>query len=132
MLFDLTDTEYFRAAQEDRCAPRMPVDLPAVIRQARKTPFNTIIRDISLAGFCCDAIVPTGGGARMFVTLPTLAPIEAQLVWNSGRQIGCAFVTLLNPAVLDWLLDQHHAGTLPRVGAKEPAARARPFRSAAG
>jgi hypothetical protein len=43
-------------------------------------------------------------GARCWLALPGLSPIEAQLVWNNSGGVGCAFASLLNVAVVDSII----------------------------
>lgn len=95
---------YAGEAIEDRCAPRVRTDIPALIRVAggQKTP--TVVRDIAIAGFSCEIVMGSRPGTLCWLTLPGLAAQEAEIVWNSGHMIGCAFRNLLNRAVLDSVL----------------------------
>lgn len=94
-------------ALEDRCAPRLRTDIPALIRVAggQKTP--AVVRDIAIAGFSCEIVMGSRPGTLCWLTLPGLAAQEAEIVWNSGHMIGCAFRNLLNRAVLDSVLARH-------------------------
>jgi hypothetical protein len=86
---------------EDRCAPRLRTDIPALIRVAGGQKMPVAVRDIAIAGFSCEIVMGSRPGTICWLTLPGLAAQEAEIVWNSGHMVGCAFRTLLNRAVLD-------------------------------
>ena len=92
---------YALAAEEDRCAVRHRVAVPAKMRFSGCSSFATKVTDLSLAGFACDALVQAHPGTRCWLTLPGLVPLEAEVVHRSNLGIGCAFHNMLNAAVLD-------------------------------
>ena len=98
---------YVYATEEDRCARRHKVAIPARIRFSCSQSFDTEITDISLAGFCCDALLETHSGTRCWITMPGLGSLEAETVHHDNRGLGCAFAVLLNPAVLDRFIAQY-------------------------
>ncbi|MCM8557676.1 PilZ domain-containing protein [Sphingomicrobium sediminis] len=63
--------------------------------------YPTTIRNLSPGGCCVDLSYSPKHGERLWVTLPGLQPIEAQVCWNDGWTAGCAFTTPLYPAVFD-------------------------------
>ncbi|WP_293881157.1 PilZ domain-containing protein [Sphingomonas sp.] len=91
---------YSVAAQEDRCAPRHPLAIQATLRPSGATGFNTVVTDLSLGGFAVQAITSMHSGTLCWLTLPGLGGLQAEVIWNDGNSVGCAFATLLNPAVL--------------------------------
>jgi PilZ domain len=95
---------YFAAAQEDRCAPRIALDIRATLRPSGTHGFTVIVKDLSVAGFCVDAVTSMRAGALCWLTLPGLSGQQAEVMWNNGTQVGCAFAALLHPSVLDRLL----------------------------
>jgi PilZ domain len=95
---------YSTAAQEDRCAPRVALDIRATLRPSGTHGFNVIVKDLSVAGFCVEAVTSMRAGALCWLTLPGLSGQQAEVMWNNGQQVGCAFATLLHPSVLDRLL----------------------------
>jgi PilZ domain len=103
---DPTSLRYDTAALEDRCAPRVKIRIPALLRQSGNTGFAVVVTDLSTAGFQCEALTGMPAGARCWLALPGLSPIESQLVWNNGRNVGCAFVNLLNDSVLQSILNR--------------------------
>lgn len=100
-------TAYETAASEDRCAIRAKVNMQAVLRPSCGSKFPVRIYDLSIAGFSCDAVtaIPTGG--RCWITLPGLASMEVEVVWNDGLRIGCALCQFLNVAVYDRLVAKY-------------------------
>lgn len=96
-----TIAPYAFAAEEDRCAPRHKVGLPAKMRFSGSSSFDVEVADLSLAGFSCDALLQSHPGTRCWLTLPGLVPLEAEVIHRSNLGLGCAFQTMLNPAVLD-------------------------------
>lgn len=99
-----TYQRYEDAAQEDRCAPRMRIKIPAAMRPSGSPGFAVVVRDLSLSGVACEALTGMAAGTRVWLTLPGLASLQAKIVWNDGTMVGCEFNTLLNPAVLENVL----------------------------
>jgi PilZ domain len=97
---------YSTAAQEDRCAPRVALDIRATLRPSGTHGFTVIVKDLSVAGCCVEAVTSMRAGALCWITLPGLSGQQAEVMWNNGRQLGCAFASLLHPSVLDRLLAQ--------------------------
>ncbi|AYJ88113.1 PilZ domain-containing protein [Sphingomonas paeninsulae] len=94
------------AAQEDRSAPRHPLTIAATLRPSGATGFKTVVTDLSLSGFAAQALTNLHAGTLCWLTLPGLSSLQAEVVWNDGNTIGCAFATLLNPAVLQSVVDR--------------------------
>lgn len=92
---------------EDRCAPRIRTDIPALIRISGGQKIPVAVRDLAIAGFSCEVVMGSRPGTLCWLTLPGLAAQEAEIVWNSGHMVGCAFRNLLNRAVLDSVLARH-------------------------
>ena len=92
---------------EDRCAPRSLVRIPASLRRSGAHGFTVVVRDLSMAGFACEAVTSLPKGAICWLTLPGLAGLQAEVVWNDGRIVGCSFAKLMSQPVLDRLLAMH-------------------------
>jgi hypothetical protein len=107
---DPTSLRYDTAALEDRCAPRIKIRIPALLRQSGNTGFAVVVTDLSVAGFQCEALTGMPAGARCWLALPGLSPIQSELIWNNGRAVGCAFSNILNQAVLDSILRRFALG----------------------
>ncbi len=95
---------YEDAAQEDRSAPRIRLNIPASMRPSGSTGFSVIVKDLSLSGVACEALTGMSAGTRVWLTLPGLAALQAKIVWNDGTMVGCEFDTLLNAAVHENIL----------------------------
>ncbi len=94
-------SRYAIAAQEDRCAPRTRLTIPASLRPSGDKGFATTVRDLSLGGFSAEALSKMRPGALCWLTLPGLAALQAEVIWNHDGMVGCAFANLLNPAVFE-------------------------------
>ncbi|MEY4500190.1 MAG: hypothetical protein RIS52_80 [Pseudomonadota bacterium] len=97
---------YSSAAQEDRCAPRRVIQIPAILRPTSEHGYGVEVVDISVAGFSCRVVTRTPVGTRCWITLPGLSGLQSEVVWNNGTMVGCSFTNLLNAAVLDHLLSK--------------------------
>mgnify|MGYP000286003483 CR=1 FL=1 len=106
--------QYDIAAQEDRCAPRTRLTIPAFLRQSGGKRFNTVVNDLSLSGFSATAITRMHEGAVCWLTLPGLEPLQAQVVWWDRNTVGCAFEKLLSPIVHDNILARYRGETVYR------------------
>jgi hypothetical protein len=95
---------YWLVAQEDRCAPRTRVAIPAGLRASGGRSFQTVVRDLSISGFSASAITRIEAGSLCWLTLPGLGALPAEVIWWRGNTVGAAFAHLLSPIVLDNLL----------------------------
>lgn len=95
---------YEDAAQEDRSAPRVRLNIPAQMRPSGSPAFSVVVKDLSLSGVACEALTGMCAGTRVWLTLPGLAALEAKIVWNDGTMVGCEFDKLLNLAVMENIL----------------------------
>ena len=98
---------YLVAAQEDRCAPRTRLRIPASLRPSGDKGFATTVHDLSLGGFSCEAMSRMRPGALAWLTLPGLAALQAEVIWNHNGMVGCAFANLLNPAVFETIVERY-------------------------
>ncbi len=99
---------YAFTSQEDRCAPRVKLRIPATLRASGSPGFPIIVTDLSMAGFACEAVTGIPTGSVCWLTLPGMAGLQAEVVWNNGIMVGCAFANLLHGAVLDTIVSRHH------------------------
>ena len=98
---------YAVAAQEDRCAPRTALQIPASLRPSGDKGFATTVHDLSLGGFSCEALSNLRPGGLCWLTLPGLAALQAEIIWSHGGMVGCAFANLLNPAIHDSIVARY-------------------------
>ena len=104
------DDRYLIAAQEDRCAVRAAVTIPATLRQAGGRGVATTVLDLSLAGFsaaCPDRMLT---GTKCWLTLPGLEAQQAEVIWWDNAKVGCAFNRLLSPIVHDNIVLRYRSG----------------------
>ncbi len=96
--------DYEAAASDDRCAPRSRMVIPAKLRRNGARAAQTLVLDLSLAGFSALASVRLTQGSKVYLTLPGLEPREAEVVWWHAGLVGCAFANLLTQREHDTLL----------------------------
>lgn len=101
---------YGLASQEDRSAPRQAVIIPATLRVSGAGTIKMTVIDLSLSGFGYRGASGIKPGTLCWLNLPGLQGQQAEVIWNNGQQVGCAFATLLNPAVLALIVSRHRAG----------------------
>jgi len=99
-----TQDSYRLAAQEDRCAPRTRIAIPASLRPSGSKGFQTVVQDLSLSGFSAMAINRLHAGNLCWLTIPGLESLQAEVIWWNNGLVGCAFSQLLSPIVHDNLL----------------------------
>jgi len=100
---------YAIAAEEDRCAVRHRLSIPAKMRFSCSPSFPVKVMDMSVAGFACDALLQAHPGTLCWLTLPGLGALEAEVVRHDPQGMGCAFRTMLNQAVLDLFVQKYPA-----------------------
>ncbi|MFV0643460.1 MAG: PilZ domain-containing protein [Sphingomonadaceae bacterium] len=106
MVFD-TKNRYEAAAQEDRCAPRSEVTIPAHLRVSGGHAFQTVVHDLSLSGFSATAINRLHPGQVCWLTLPGIEALQSEVIWWDYSQVGCAFQNLLNPIIHGQILERY-------------------------
>jgi len=62
----------YLATQEDRCAPRCKVNIPASLRLSGAKSFHTMLHDLSLGGFSATSLNRMHVGSICWLTLPGL------------------------------------------------------------
>jgi hypothetical protein len=98
--------DYTEAALEDRSAPRIVLNISAILRPSGVTGFGVQVTNLSLSGFACEATTGMPVGARCWLSLPGLSALQAEVIWNNGITVGCAFSNLLNESVLDSIISR--------------------------
>ncbi|RXZ65817.1 PilZ domain-containing protein [Pelagerythrobacter rhizovicinus] len=105
---------YAIAAQEDRCAPRTKLTIPAQLRASGGRAFQTVVHDLSISGFSAAAINRMHPGQVCWITLPGLGALQAEVIWWDNCQVGCAFAELLSPIVHDNIVSKYRSGGVYR------------------
>lgn len=104
---DETDHRYSLIAQEDRCAPRTKLSIPAQMRPSGGRRYHTVVHDLSISGFSAAAISRMHAGQVCWLTLPGLESLMAHVVWWENSIVGCAFADLLSPIVHDDIMTRY-------------------------
>lgn len=99
----------YTALPDDRCGPRTRLAIPATLRWQGGRGFASTVRDLSISGFCAASATRLRPGTRVWLTLPGLEGLPAQVVWWDTGLTGCAFDNLLSPVVHDALLARWRA-----------------------
>ena len=99
--------QYDMAAQEDRCAPRTKLTIPATLRASGGRAFQSVVHDLSISGFSAASINRMHEGQVCWLTLPGLESLQGEVVWWDNCIVGCAFNELLSPIVHDNILQRY-------------------------
>jgi hypothetical protein len=92
------------APHAPRKSQRVPVELPAGLRQRGATGVSVQITDLSVHGFRVATHLELARGTDVWLRLPKLEPCHAKVMWAEGHYVGCAFERPLHPAVLDMIV----------------------------
>lgn len=100
-----TNEDIYRVvSQEDRCAPRTKLTIPATLRASGGRAFQTVVHDLSISGFSAASINRMHEGQMCWLSLPGLESLASEVVWWDNCIVGCAFAELLSPIVHDNIL----------------------------
>lgn len=94
-------------ALDGRVAERKPVGIAAYLREFGGSRMDIDVLDLSSTGFRTACVYNVPVGARVYLTLPSFAAMEADVVWRDKRGFGCKFIQPLHPAVLDMIAKRH-------------------------
>lgn len=100
----LAVSNYADAAQEDRCAPRTKIAIPAQLRVSGARAFKTVVHDLSMAGFSASSIGRLQANQICWLTLPGLQSIQGRVVWWDRSIAGAAFDDMIDSSVFDDLI----------------------------
>lgn len=89
------------APTDARIAPRRRVDIRALVREAGSARVDIDVVDLSATGFRFESFYDFATGARVFLSIPSLQPLEAIVAWRKRNHFGCRFVNPLHPAVFE-------------------------------
>ncbi len=104
----MTDSWRNRAVpnHDARRTERYDLSFVAALRERGAAKFTVAVRDLSVTGFRCDSSIPLAVGARVWLTIPGLSPLESIVMWKSEFYYGCAFASPIHVAVLDHIARQ--------------------------
>ena len=89
---------------EGRRAARREVTVGAGLRQRGAHAVTIQIIDLSTDGFRAATHLDLFPGSDVWLKLPGLESLHAQVVWMRGHMLGCHFVRPLHPAVLEMVV----------------------------
>jgi hypothetical protein len=92
---------------DGRAAERRPVGIAGHIREVGGSRLDVEVHDLSRTGFRVACIYNVPAGARIFLTIPTFAAMEAVVAWRDRNGFGCRFEHPLHPAVFDMIVARH-------------------------
>ena len=72
---NMTD-KYAIAAQEDRCAARTKLTIPATLRASGGRAFQTVVHDLSISGFSASSINRMHESQVVWLSLPGLESLQ--------------------------------------------------------
>lgn len=93
-----------KSLSDGRRTLRKAVTLRARLRDRGATRFDIKILDLSLTGFRAETAYRLNPGTLVWVSLPGLASLEAEVAWQEREHVGCKFDTPLHPAVFDHIV----------------------------
>lgn len=86
---------------EGRAAVRRRVRIRALVREAGASRVDIDVIDLSARGFRFESFYRFAPGTRVFLSIPSLQPLEAIIAWHGGTNYGCQLVKPLHPAVFE-------------------------------
>lgn len=98
---DLTQLTDATLGADNRRALRQGVKLPAKLRDRTGARFNIEVVDLSVTGFRAEVVHTLHPGTAVWITIPGLAGLEAEVAWQRQEHVGCSFLQPLHAAVFD-------------------------------
>lgn len=89
------------ASQDGRRVFRQPVRMQATLRKPGLTKFEIEVRDLSPYGLRAGTSFTLSPGAVVWLALPGLSGIEAEVAWSRNYEYGFRFKHPLHAAVFD-------------------------------
>lgn len=90
---------------EGRFEPRLDVKVEASLREGGTSfRFTVEVLDLSVSGFRFETSCEVAAGLRLFLTLPSIRPLECIVAWREGRTCGARFANPLHPSVRDLIV----------------------------
>jgi len=93
--------ETLNKPSEARASDRRRVRVRALVREAGSQRVDIDLIDLSAGGFRFESGHRFAPGARVFLSIPSLAPQEATIAWKHIDFYGCRFAKPLHPAIFE-------------------------------
>lgn len=87
-----------------RAAKRLPVQMIAEFGESGIPKARANVFDLSAEGFRIATFRGVSNGAKVWLHLPGLEPLRAEVMWIRKGFAGCKFARPLHPAVLDMIV----------------------------
>ena len=92
------------ATPKGRVSERVPIEVPAGLRQRGAAGVSVQVMDLSTHGFRAATHLQLEEGSDVWLRLPGLEPCHAVVAWTKANYVGCRFERPLHPAVLDMIV----------------------------
>ena len=92
---------------DGRAAARRAVGISAHLREPGGQRIYVDVDDLSVTGFRIQSVHGLAVGKRVFLTMPSFAPMQAEVAWRDRYCYGCKFMQPLHPAVLDTIAKRY-------------------------
>jgi len=87
-----------------RVSERVPIEVPAGLRQRGASGVSVQVMDLSTHGFRVMTHLELAEGSDVWLRLPGLEACHATVAWAKGNYVGCRFERPLHPAVLEMIV----------------------------
>jgi PilZ domain len=99
-------TDGSTASIESRKIERRRVRIRALVREAGSCRIDIDVVDLSPSGFRFESFYGFAPGARVFLSIPSLQPLEAIIAWRGGNAYGCQLIKPLHAAVFETIANR--------------------------
>ena len=93
----------------NRETPRKPVHITAELRLAIGQKFKVSVLDLSQTGFRVETGNHMELGTRVYLAIPELNSLPANITWSDGTAYGCAFLNPLHTSVFEHIAREYPA-----------------------
>jgi hypothetical protein len=111
--FEMNDLR-INSGMDGRRAPRASMHVIASLREPGTSKFDVKLLDLSSTGFRFETAYNFHLEARVWLTIPGMAGLEAIIKWRNSFIYGAAFVQPLYPAVMDHVAKRFGDGFVGR------------------
>ena len=102
--------EDMAALETPRLARRLDVRMTGSLREQGSSKFEVDVLDMSVSGCRLETSFLLNPGAKVWITIPGLSALEAEITWRRNYSYGCRFTSLLHAAVLDHIVARFGKG----------------------
>jgi hypothetical protein len=92
--------DFDQSPSEQRSENRRCLSLQVAGSVEENQNFNATVRDLSRVGFLMDSTTTMTTGEMIYVELPRVGRVSAQVAWTEGRLAGCRFLDPISSGAL--------------------------------